>query len=121
MPSDIGTQLLHTVPCDGATPISTDKIPAKLTLFNLDQLNQFGKDGINVFLTSKDDVSKDPPWLNGILPDAHGRVPHAKTCCVIVADKGNGIVDAFWLFFYAYNWGGIVLDMNLGIPCYLTS
>jgi hypothetical protein len=103
------------VPCDGATPLPADKVPEKLTLFNLDQLNQFANVGKNVFLKSKDDVSKNPPWLQGILPDAAGRVPNAKTCCVVVVDKGNGIVDAFWFYFYAFNWGGIVLDMKMGI------
>lgn len=114
LPSDIGTQLAHTVPCDGATPLPADKIPANLTLSNLDQLNAFADVGKNVFLKSKDDISTNPQWLRGIRPDAAGRVPNAKTCCVIVADKGNGIVDAFWMFFYAFNWGGIVLDMKMG-------
>ena len=115
LPSDIGTQLAHTVPCDGATPLPSAQIPQTLTLSNLDQLNAFAGQGTNVFLKSKVDITTHPLWLRGILPDKAGRVPGAKTCCVIVADKGNGMVDAFWMFFYAYNYGGVVLDMNLGI------
>jgi hypothetical protein len=115
LPSDIGTQLAHTVPCDGATPLSAEQVPQTLTLANLDQLNTFAKDGTNVFLKSKDDVTSHPLWLRGVLPDPDGQIRGAKTCCVIVADKGNGVVDAFWMFFYAYNFGGVVLEMNLGI------
>jgi hypothetical protein len=121
LPSDIGTQLAHTTPCDGTTPLPAAQLPENLTLFNLDKLNGFTKFGTNVFLTSKDDVSTHPSWLRGIQPDATGRIRDAKTGCVIIADRGNGIVDAFWMFFYAYNWGGMVLGMNLGIvsslPC----
>jgi hypothetical protein len=115
LPSDIGTQLAHTVPCDGATPLTAAQVPAALTLSNLDQLNSFAGGGTGVYLKSKDDVTTHPLWLRGIMPDAEGRVRGAKTCCVIVADKGDGVVDAFWFFFYAYNYGGTVLRMNLGI------
>jgi hypothetical protein len=85
-----------------------------LTLNNLDVLNQFGTNGSNVYLTSKDDVSKDPVWLRGIVPEKSGRVTNAKTCVVIIADKGNGVVDAFFIMFWAFNWGGIFNGENLG-------
>lgn len=114
LPSDIGSQLAHTVPCNGATPLPASQIPHTLTLANLDQLNDSADEGTNVFLKSTVDITTHPSWLRGVLPDKAGRVHGAKTCCVIVADKGNGIVDAFWMFFYAYNYGGVVLEMNLG-------
>ena len=85
-----------------------------LTLDNLDVLNRYGNNGTDVYLTAKDDVSKVPAWINGITPDSNGVVHNGKTCVVIVADKGNGIVDAFFVMFWAFNWGGRVLGETLG-------
>ncbi|KAK0652693.1 hypothetical protein B0T16DRAFT_406653 [Cercophora newfieldiana] len=33
---------------------------------------------------------------------------------LVVVDKGSGIVDAFWFFFYSYNLGQTVLDIRFG-------
>ena len=33
---------------------------------------------------------------------------------LIVVDKGNGIVDAFWFFFYSYNLGNRVFNVRFG-------
>lgn len=33
---------------------------------------------------------------------------------LVVVDKGNEIVDAFWFFFYSYNLGNTVLDVRFG-------
>ncbi|KAI9696304.1 MAG: Vacuolar protein sorting-associated protein 62 [Bogoriella megaspora] len=33
---------------------------------------------------------------------------------LVVIDKGNGIVDAFWFFFYSYNLGNVVLNVRFG-------
>jgi hypothetical protein len=85
-----------------------------LTLYNLDQLNSLGKDGEDIYLTSKDDISKTPNWSTGVLPDADGKTSNAVSSVVVVVEKGYGIVDAFYFYFYAYNWGGIVLGKNLG-------
>jgi len=49
------------------------------------------------------------------MPDAEGRVRGAKTCCVVVADRAMAWWTRFGFFFYAYNYGGTVLSMNLGI------
>jgi hypothetical protein len=77
-------------------------------------LNKLGNKGLNIYLTSNEDISKNPTWLNGVKPDADGKTGDAKSCAVIVVDKGNGFVDAFYMYFYAFNWGGIVLEKNLG-------
>ncbi|WEW57953.1 Vacuolar protein sorting-associated protein 62 [Emydomyces testavorans] len=33
---------------------------------------------------------------------------------LVVIDKGNGIVDAFWFYFYSYNLGNTVLNVRFG-------
>lgn len=33
---------------------------------------------------------------------------------LVVVDKGHGIVDAFWFFFYSYNLGNIVFNVRFG-------
>ena len=33
---------------------------------------------------------------------------------LVVVDKGHGIVDAFWFFFYSYNLGNIVFNIRFG-------
>ena len=113
-PSDIGAQLVHTKPRHNLDPLPPSSVPYPLTLDNLDQLNALGKGGSDIFMTSNDDVSKNPAWLLGVVPDSEGKVHNAKTCVIIVAEKDNGIVDVFYVYFYAFNWGGKVLGDNLG-------
>ena len=33
---------------------------------------------------------------------------------LVVVEKGNGIVDAFWFFFYSFNLGNVVLNIRFG-------
>lgn len=81
--------------------------PSKpLTSSNLDQM------GSDVWLTSNDDVTKDPTWIKGTKPNGQGKTEGATTAAIIVNDKGNGNVDAFYMYFYAYNYGGEVLGWN---------
>lgn len=72
------------------------------------------KNGDDVYLTSIADVTTNPAWLNGIQPDANGGTGNDKTCAVIIVDKGNGVIDAFYMYFWAFNWGGVVLGAQLG-------
>lgn len=73
--------------------------------------------GTAIYLTSKDDITTNPAWLNGLIPDSSGSTG-GTTAAVIVNDKGNGTVDAFYMYFYSYNWGGLVtvpvLDLSIG-------
>ncbi|KAF7543788.1 hypothetical protein G7Z17_g10462 [Cylindrodendrum hubeiense] len=48
----------------------------------------------------------------GYKPDANG---YSKAPAIlVVVDKGSGIVDAFWFFFYSYNLGQTVFDIRFG-------
>lgn len=61
-PCDIAEHLLHVTPTLNYTPIQSQfQHP---TLHDLDQLNQWEKDG-HVFLTSNDNVEDLPPWMGG--------------------------------------------------------
>ncbi|KAL1630667.1 hypothetical protein SLS54_000538 [Diplodia seriata] len=108
-PSDFQAQIDNTQPEIDFKVVSDAESP--LTLNNLDSLNSFGEE---VYLTSKDDITQVPPWLRGVKPDCNGKTDDATTAAVIVNDKGNGTVDAFYMYFYAYNWGGVVLDLQVG-------
>lgn len=102
-PSDIGAQLENTTPEVNFTKVAN--VPDPLTLSNLNQLNALG--GSNIYLTSDEDVTTHPAWLNGVKPDGSGKSGDAVSCAIITNDRGNGELDAFYMYFYAYNWGGI--------------
>jgi hypothetical protein len=128
LPSDIGTQLKHTHPefAHNYSPNPGAKItdgPSPLTLDNLDALNAFDTSkpskhadvGNHVYLSADEDITKgNPAWLNGVRPNAEGKTEGAKSCCIIVNDHGTGYVDVFYMYFYAYNQGQIILGKELG-------
>ncbi|ORY08751.1 hypothetical protein BCR34DRAFT_603391 [Clohesyomyces aquaticus] len=103
-PSDIQAQLTNTIP-----EVNFSAVPNVANPLDLNNLNTLSQD---VYLTSKDDVTKTPTWIKGVKPDGSGKTNNAVTAAVIVNDKGNGNVDAFYMYFYAYNWGGIVAGIN---------
>lgn len=108
-PSDIGAQLQHTKP--EVNFAAVPGAPSPLTLDNLDALNSQG--GTSVYLTSVDDITKKPPWLNGVKPDSSGKTNNAVSTAIIVNDHGSGNVDVFYMYFYAYNYGPPVLDQDV--------
>ncbi|PTB73813.1 hypothetical protein M440DRAFT_1440742 [Trichoderma longibrachiatum ATCC 18648] len=70
-PSDIGQQLVHTIPRVNFTRVDKG---SHLTLDNLNGLNKFGN--TSVFLTSKDDVTdlaREPSWVRGVKPNGRGK------------------------------------------------
>lgn len=95
-PSDISSQVANTDPRVNYEIVGG--VPSPLTLDNLDQLNSLG--GENIYLTAKEDVTTNPKWLEGVSPDESGNTNGATTAAVIVNDKGGGIVDAFYMYFY---------------------
>ena len=85
--------------------------PNPLTLNNLDTLNSAGA---NVYLTSVDDVTKGPAWLKGVKPNASGKTDGAVSSAIIVNDHGAGRVDAFYMYFYAYNFAPPIFGQDVG-------
>ncbi|KAF2731478.1 hypothetical protein EJ04DRAFT_443010, partial [Polyplosphaeria fusca] len=110
LPSAFANTLRNTRPQVHFKDVQVASAP--LTLDNLDQLNNVG--GGDVYLTSNVDVTTNPQWLNGIKPDENGSTGEEKSAVIIVVDKGNGVVDAFYMYFCAFNWGGVVLEKQLG-------
>ena len=133
-PCDIKEHLFHVTPEVNYTPI--EGLPQS-NLSNLDQLNHFDN-GRHVFLTSNDNVEDRPDWLGGQIniPDdftddakadhfesqtirgmirkqSHGGHSDAPAVLLTI-DKDDGIVDAFWFFFYSYNLGNIVFNIRFG-------
>ncbi|GKT49517.1 putative very-long-chain (3R)-3-hydroxyacyl-CoA dehydratase [Colletotrichum spaethianum] len=98
MPSDLLTHIHHTSPeLDGKQVPDTPP----LDLDNLEVLNKFDE----VALTSKDDPTTFPAWLFGATPDTDGRIHNATPCVVILVEKNEREMDAFYFYFYSYNEG----------------
>ncbi|KAK6580682.1 hypothetical protein PZA11_006918 [Diplocarpon coronariae] len=110
-PSDILAQVQNTHPDINLTMIRN--LPP-LTLENLNILNAYGNHGRNVYLTSNINVTDEPKWLTGIVPNSKGRTHNVTSSVIIVNDRGNGCVDAFYMYFYAYNQGNTVLFQEFG-------
>jgi hypothetical protein len=120
LPSDIQAQLNNTYPTLNFTQLPKADVPSPLLLSDLEQLNIPGNCGQDlndcpIYLTSKDDVTTNPSWLYGVLPDpVTGKTAGARSCGIIVNDHGGGIVDAYYMYFYAFNLGETVLGQVLG-------
>ena len=99
MPSDIGQQLVHTTPQVDWKPIQG--APSPLSLDNIDRLNDLGN--TSVFLTSIEGIDADPQptWFRGVTPDENGQTKDAVASTIIVREHGEGVLDAFYLYFYA--------------------
>lgn len=103
--------IANTHPTVNFTAIPNSLSP--LTLDNLDELNKLG--GENIFLSSTTDLTKLPEFLHGQAPDPVTlRTNDAISTVVIVVDKGNGTVDAFYMYFYTFNDGPKVLWRQVG-------
>ena len=133
-PCDITEHLKHVTPHLNYTPMAAASTGLNLT--NLDKLNEY-TNGRFVYLTSDDNVEERPDWLEGEknIPDdpqelskkvavqrplgaggaagIHGGHSDAPAVLVVV-NKGHGIVDAFWFFFYSYNLGNLVFNVRFG-------
>ncbi|GAB7355998.1 hypothetical protein MBLNU459_g6625t1 [Dothideomycetes sp. NU459] len=107
-PSDLGAQLTNTQPENNY--VVDTAVPSPLTLDNLNQVN--GSD----YLTSIDYIDVDgsmPAWTLGVTPNSAGQTVGAVSCAIIVNEHDSLNVDVFYMYFYAFNWGGYFLDVNL--------
>ena len=126
-PCNMEDHLTHITAELNYTPIE-EMLQTALNLTNLNRLNHYNK-GRYVFLTSKDNPADHPSWLSGEenIPegseDADGEEPASETpskghskapAVLIVVEKGDGIVDAFWFFFYSFNRGNSVFNIRWG-------
>ena len=110
-PSDIETHVLNTHPTTNFTAIKD--APDPLVLSNLDMLNPLG--GKRVHLTSTYTLFNLPGYLYGERPDSTTLQTHnAKTSAIIVVDKGDDIVDAFYIYFYTFNEGPSAFGHRVG-------
>jgi len=88
-------------------------VPDPLTLNNLDALNELG--GEKIFLTSTLSVVKIPNYLHGQAPNPKTlQTENAISCAIIVVEKEDDIVDAFYMYFYTLNAGPIVMGHEIG-------
>lgn len=75
----------------------------------LDKLNKH-RTKRPVYRRDQHPIPGDSP--EGKKPDNEG---YSKSPAVLIlTDKGDGIVDAFWFFFYSYNLGQTVFDIRFG-------
>jgi len=115
LPSDLQTHInsINTIPDLNFTPITTG--PSPLLLSNLDQLNVPGCtfQECPVFLTVVGNVTENPPFLFGTLPDPiTGETVGAKSCAIVILDHGNGTMDAVYNYFYSFNQGPFIAPVN---------
>lgn len=108
-PSDMETHVSNTHGTLNFTPIAG--APDRLSLENIHLLNNIAdENATQVYLTSNDELIKFPKWLHGEKPDSKTlQTKDAKSCVVIVVDKGKGIMDAFYMYFYTFNQGPTVV------------
>lgn len=104
-------QIENTQPQVDYTPLP--KVPS-LTIHNLDLLNMYGRGGRDVFLTSEADITEKPDWLYGVKPDLSGKTHNITSASIIINERGNGTLDAFYMYFYAYNRGHSPFGSELG-------
>lgn len=84
-------------------------------LDTLDDYNTIpnSNNGKDIYLTSNEDITANPTWIEGIKPDAEGRIEE-KIGVIVMVEKENGVVDVFYFYFWAFNFGGKVLGRELG-------
>lgn len=88
-------------------------VPGTENDMNIHKLSEL-KDSHLLYLTANSDFDSDPDWITGIdnKPNLiNGEIKDAPATLIIV-DKGNGWVDAFWFYFYSFNLGPFVMGQG---------
>lgn len=115
---DLTSFLRHTSPA--MDRVYTPAVNSPKDLEGLHYLNALGNDwGKDIYLTSRDNITSNPVWLDGAKIDTVGGAKCARTGAIIIVEKGEGVVDVFYFIFWAYNNGGIVVGQNLGMSLVL--
>ena len=110
-PSDLVTHVSNTHPELNHTTIKDT--PERLTLDNLNILNDVGGD--KVYLTSTENLIKLPNYLKGEPPNKKTlQTGNAISCVIALAEKADGILDAFYIYFYTFNEGPTALGHRVG-------
>lgn len=107
----MATHVSSSFPTSNFTVIP--EAPDPLTLDNLDALNDLQEE--ETFLTSVIDLVTYPKYLYGREPNTKTlKTNEAISCAVIVVEKEDDIVDAFYMYFYSFNAGPVVFWYEIG-------
>lgn len=89
-----------------------NNITGPLQIQDLERIKDHTDAGFDdIYLTALTDFDSDPEWITGVnnIPDLEtGRIADAPATLIVV-DKGDGWVDAFWFYFYSFNLGPFVM------------
>jgi hypothetical protein len=111
-PSDMGTHVANTHATMNFEHV--DGAPDALNLNNLKKLNRIDN-ADEIYLTSTEPLFSLPEYLKGQKPDPKTlQTKNATSCVVIVVDKGEGVMDAFYMYFYTFNEGPSALGHTAG-------
>ena len=80
---------------------------------NLEKLSKL-PNSTHLFLTANSDFDCDPEWITGLKNKPSlidGEIKDAPATLIVV-DKGNGWVDAYWFYFYSFNLGPYVMGQG---------
>lgn len=129
LPSDLSTHVRNTFPALNLSRVEKEGLEPDLS--NLDQYNMADERCIwpsnsrrrklfgdcSVYLTSTSNISSapTPEWLLGVLPEKEsGETRGANSSAIVVHDRGDGRVDAFYFYFYSFNEGNEVFGDHTG-------
>lgn len=82
-----------------------DQLIPDLPSLDLDNLDVLNESGDRVTLSATDDPLTSPPWLLGVAPDSMGQIHNATPCVVVLVEKNEVELDAFYFYFYSFNEG----------------